>query len=285
MPTTAECSTRLTCWLKCSSGSSDIPIRRSGLTVFQKQLIDSQLAAAMKRKQAGKPQPLFGIPFAIKDNIDFAGRPTTAACPAFAYVAAESAVVVRKLCDAGAIAIGKTNLDQFATGLVGTRFRLTGRASIRSIPNIPAADRVPALAVCLVAAGLVSFALAQQRLTGSRRTVGQEGVPAAFNNIVGLKPTRGLISNRGLVPACRSIDCVSILSLSCDDWWTIMQVIEAFDPSDPCSHGRSELPPPSRSIPMTRFHFRRAAKWRPQVFSEICRRKRSIANPSSAPQN
>lgn len=213
---------------------------------FPKALIDSQLAAAMQRKREGKPQPLLGIPFAVKDNIDFAGRPTTAACPAFAYVAKESATVVQMLCDAGAIAVGKTNLDQFATGLVGTRSPYG--ACVNPFDSKYISGGSSSGSAVAVSAGLVSFALATD-------TAGSGRVPAAFNNIVGLKPTRGLLSNRGLVPACRSIDCVSILSLNCDDARTVMKIIEAYDPSDPYSHRRSEFAAPPRSIPPAGFTF------------------------------
>jgi len=150
-----------------------------------------------------KRHPLFGIPFAIKDNIDVAGMPTTAACPAFAYTPSESAPVVRHLLSAGGVLIGKTNLDQFATGLVGTR-------SPYGVPRNPFDPRyIPggssSGSAVAVAAGLVSFALGTD-------TAGSGRVPAAFNNIIGLKPTRGLISTRGVVPACRSLDCISVFA-------------------------------------------------------------------------
>ena len=152
--------------------------------------------------------PLFGIPFAVKDNIDVAGMATTAACPGFAYEAKESAEVVRRLTDAGAIVIGKTNLDQFATGLVGVR-------SPYGVPRNPFnADYIPggssSGSAVAVSSGLVSFSLGTD-------TAGSGRVPAGFNNIVGLKPTPGLFSSDGVVPACRSLDCVSVFALCCAD--------------------------------------------------------------------
>jgi allophanate hydrolase len=169
---------------------------------------------------------LFGVPFAVKDNIDVAGLPTTAACPDFAYEAAANAPVVERLLEAGAVFIGKTNLDQFATGLVGTR-------SPHGMPRNAVAPRfIPggssSGSAAAVAAGLVSFALGTD-------TAGSGRVPAAFNNIVGLKPTRGLVSTRGVVPACRSLDCVSIFAATAADARTVLDVIAAFDAADPFS--------------------------------------------------
>jgi allophanate hydrolase len=168
--------------------------------------------------------PLFGIPFAVKDNIDVAGVPTTAACPAFAYTPCETAPVVRHLLSAGGALVGKTNLDQFATGLVGTR-------SPYGVPRNPFDPRyIPggssSGSAVAVAAGLVSFALGTD-------TAGSGRVPAAFNNIVGLKPTRGLISTRGVVPACRSLDCVSVFALTPQDAATVLDIIASFDRDDP----------------------------------------------------
>jgi allophanate hydrolase len=167
--------------------------------------------------------PLYGIPFSVKDNIDVAGLATTAACPAFAYHPPTSATVVEKLVAAGAIVIGKTNLDQFATGLVG----------VRSPYGIPRNTFDPSMvpggsssgSAVSVAAGLVSFALGTD-------TAGSGRVPAAFNNLVGLKPTRGLISNTGMVPACRSIDCVSIFALTVPDALAVLDVARGFDATD-----------------------------------------------------
>ena len=148
--------------------------------------------------------PLYGVPFAVKDNIDVAGLATTAACPAFAYQPQKSAEVVRLLVEAGAIVVGKANLDQFATGLVGVR-------SPYGVPRNPFdASFIPggssSGSAVAVAAGLVSFSLGTD-------TAGSGRVPAGFNNIVGLKPTPGLLSNEGSVPACRSLDCMSVFAL------------------------------------------------------------------------
>ncbi|MDB5305169.1 MAG: allophanate hydrolase [Phycisphaerales bacterium] len=194
--------------------------------------IMSQLKESQSRKDAGVAQPLMGVPFAVKDNIDVGGRVTTAACPDFAYRAARSATVVEKLCAAGAIVVGKTNLDQFATGLVGTR-------SPYGVPRNPFNPRyVPGGSSSgsgvAVSAGLVSFTLGTD-------TAGSGRVPAAFNNIVGLKPTRGLLSAAGLVPACQSLDCVSVFSLSCADAEAVFRVAVGYDPQDPYSRDAAEL--------------------------------------------
>lgn len=159
--------------------------------------------------------PLYGVPFAAKDNLDVAGMVTTAACPGFAYEANTSAEVVQRLVDAGAIVIGKTNLDQFATGLVGVR-------SPYGVPRNPFdASYVPggssSGSAVAVSSGLVSFSLGTD-------TAGSGRVPAGFNNIVGLKPTPGLLSNEGMVPACRSLDCTSVFALSCADADAVLAV-------------------------------------------------------------
>jgi allophanate hydrolase len=167
--------------------------------------------------------PLYGIPFAIKDNIDLAGIPTTAACAEFAYTPRQHAFVVQCLIDAGAIPIGKTNLDQFATGLVGTRSPY-GACRNSFDPSYISGGSSSGSAVA-VAMGLVSFALGTD-------TAGSGRVPAAFNNVVGIKPTRGLLSNRGVVPACRSLDSVSIFALTSDDAQGVLRVAAQFDDQD-----------------------------------------------------
>jgi allophanate hydrolase len=182
-------------------------------------------------------QPLFGVPFAIKDNIDLAGIPTTAACPEFSYTPAASSPVVQRLLDAGAIPIGKTNLDQFATGLVGVR-------SPHGVPRNPfRADVIPggssSGSAVSVAVGLVSFSLGTD-------TAGSGRIPAGLNNLVGLKPTKGALSSRGVVPACRSLDCVSIFTLTCADAVAVSDVAEAFDSTDPFSRDRKSAPTFSR---------------------------------------
>ena len=187
-----------------------------------------ELLTSARRLEADGPtgKPLYGIPFAIKDNIDLAGHTTTAACPAFGYQAAQSAKAVRRLIDAGALPIGKTNLDQFATGLSGTRSPY-GAPSCVFWPEYISGGSSSGSAVA-VAAGLVSFALGTD-------TAGSGRIPAAFNNVVGLKPTRGLVSTRGALPACRSLDCLSIFALTMNDAATVLQAIKGFDAADPFS--------------------------------------------------
>ncbi|MGE5128987.1 MAG: allophanate hydrolase [Sphingomonadaceae bacterium] len=170
--------------------------------------------------------PLYGVPFAIKDNIDLAGSPTTAACPDFAYLPKASAAAVQRLLDAGAIALGKTNLDQFATGLVGTRSPY-GACRNAFDPRYISGGSSSGSAIA-VAAGLASFALGTD-------TAGSGRVPAAFNDLVGLKPTLGLVSTRGVVPACRSLDCVSIFARSVRDARSVLAVAQGFDRDDPYS--------------------------------------------------
>jgi len=185
-----------------------------------------RLAAAEARRRAGERLPLFGIPFAVKDNIDVAGLPTTAGCPEFAYTPDRSATVVERLEAAGAILIGKTNLDQFATGLVGTRSPYGACSSVFD-PRYVSGGSSSGSGVA-VAAGLVSFALGTD-------TAGSGRVPAAFNNIVGLKPTKGMISAAGVVPACRTQDCVSIFAGTAGDALAVLGVAGAFDAADPYS--------------------------------------------------
>jgi len=170
-----------------------------------------------------KQFPLYGIPFAVKDNIDVTGFVTTAACKALTTVAAQDAETVRLLKQAGAIVIGKTNLDQFATGLVGTR------SPFGAVPNSFKPEYVSggssSGSASVVARGFVAFALGTD-------TAGSGRVPAAFNNIVGLKPTKGRFSNRGLLPACKSLDCISIFALTVVDADLVANVLEAYDPLD-----------------------------------------------------
>ncbi|MBV8413657.1 MAG: allophanate hydrolase [Verrucomicrobia bacterium] len=167
--------------------------------------------------------PLFGIPFAIKDNLDAARLPTTAGCPAFSYVAERDATVVRRLKSAGGILIGKTNLDQFATGLVGVRSPYGACSSVFHSEYISGGSSSGSAVA--VAAGLLSFALGTD-------TAGSGRVPAAFNNIVGLKPTRGILSTEGLVRACRSLDCISLFCLTAEDAETVYSVAASYDQAD-----------------------------------------------------
>lgn len=185
------------------------------------------IAAAESVMAASDPnRPLYGIPFAVKDNIDVAGLLTTAACPAFAYTPAKHATVVSKLIEAGALLIGKTNLDQFATGLSGTRSPY-GEVHNAIDPDFISGGSSSGSAVA-VALNLVSFALGTD-------TAGSGRVPAAFNHIVGLKPTRGRVSAAGVLPACQSLDCVSIFSATVADAGKVLAVIEGDDDLDPYS--------------------------------------------------
>jgi allophanate hydrolase len=167
--------------------------------------------------------PLWGIPFAIKDNIDLAGIPTTAACEAFAYTPERSASVVQCLLDAGAIPVGKTNLDQFATGLNGTRSPW-GACKNAFNPEHISGGSSSGSAVS-VALGLASFSLGTD-------TAGSGRVPACFNNLIGLKPSRGLLSASGMVPACRSLDCMTVFAYGTDDANAILAVAEGYDSED-----------------------------------------------------
>jgi allophanate hydrolase len=185
-------------------------------------------AEALAAKDAAA-LPLYGVPVAIKDNIDAQGLPTTAACPAFSYSPAQDSTAVAKLRAAGAVVIGKTNLDQFATGLVGVR-------SPYGIPVNPVrADLIPggssSGSAVAVSAGLVPLALGTD-------TAGSGRVPAMLNNIVGLKPSLGLVSTAGVVPACRTLDCVSVFSLTVDDAMTALRVMAGPDSGDPYSRNR-----------------------------------------------
>lgn len=175
------------------------------------------------RKNVIEELPLYGVPFAIKDNIDLAGIPTTAACPEFTYTPEHSAFVVGRLLAAGAIPLGKTNLDQFATGLVGVRSPY-GACRNALNPEYISGGSSSGSAVA-VAKQWVSFALGTD-------TAGSGRVPAALNHLVGLKPTRGLLSNRGLVPACRSLDCISIFASNMEDANGVFDVVAEFDSED-----------------------------------------------------
>jgi allophanate hydrolase len=208
------------------AGQGDPSIWISRPTVEQ---VEAMLAA-LEKKDA-RALPLYGIPFAIKDNIDWAGHPTTAACPAFSYAPVKSATVVDKLISAGAIPLGKTNLDQFATGLVGVRSPYGIPANAFNQDFLPGGSSSgSAVAVAL---GQVSFALGTD-------TAGSGRVPASFNNLVGLKPTKGLISTTGVVPACRTLDCVSIFALTCQDAALVLEVASGYDGADPYSRSAPE---------------------------------------------
>jgi allophanate hydrolase len=187
------------------------------------------LAEAQALDQRDKSLPLFGIPVAVKDNIDVAGLPTTAACPAFSYSAGKDATTVARLRAAGALIVGKTNLDQFATGLVGTRSPYGTPRNLFDAKLIPGGSSSGSGVA--VGAGIVPLALGTD-------TAGSGRVPAAFNNIVGLKPSLGLVSTAGVVPACRTLDCVSIFALTVDDALTALGAMAGPDDGDPYSRQR-----------------------------------------------
>ncbi|HEX2855501.1 MAG TPA: allophanate hydrolase [Opitutaceae bacterium] len=217
--------------------------------VWIHRLSRDELLVHARRVEARGPaeQPLFGVPFAIKDNIDLAGVPTTAACPEFSYTPPASATVVQRLLEAGAIPVGKTNLDQFATGLVGVR-------SPHGVPRNPFhPEMIPggssSGSAVAVAAGLVSFALGTD-------TAGSGRVPAMFNNLVGVKPTRGWFSTRGVVPACRSLDCVSVFALTVGEATTVARICGGFDPADSFSRpAPAEAAAPETAASLTPFWF------------------------------
>ncbi|MDC9835962.1 allophanate hydrolase [Rhizobium binxianense] len=196
------------------------------ITPTPDDILRAEVRALMMRAPEPNSLPLWGIPFAVKDNIDVAGLPTTAACPAFSYHPEKDATVVARLRAAGAIVIGKTNLDQFATGLNGTR---SPHGAPRSVfdKNYVSGGSSSGSAVA-VASGLASFALGTD-------TAGSGRVPAAFNNLVGIKPTPGLVPNVGVVPACRSVDVVTVFAPTVGDGVAIRKVMEGFDAADPFS--------------------------------------------------
>ena len=204
--------------------------------IAQARAIDGRLAA-------GEQLPIAGVPYAAKDNIDVAGFETTAACPAFAYRPERSATVIEKLDAAGAICVGKTNLDQFATGLVGTRSPYGAPRNAFNLGYVSGGSSSGSAVA--VAAGLVAFALGTD-------TAGSGRVPAAFNHLVGLKPTKGRWSTRGLVPACRSIDCITVFTDQLADARLIDAVVAGFDAADPFSRPLADVPITGRRIGVPR---------------------------------
>jgi allophanate hydrolase len=229
------------------------PERNAWITLLPRGRVLAMAQALVSRSPDSLA--LYGVPFAIKDNIDLAGIPTTAGCPGYAYTPSESAFVVQRLIDAGAIPVGKTNLDQFATGLVGTRSP-HGACHNSFDPAYISGGSSSGSAVA-VATGLVSFALGTD-------TAGSGRVPAAFNNLIGLKPTRGALSCRGVVPACRSLDSVSIFALTADDAQRVYAVASGFDPQDAYS---TPLAGPRRGTPDIGFEGLRVGVPRPSQLS------------------
>jgi allophanate hydrolase len=199
--------------------------------------------AARLDAEGPRGRPLFGVPFGVKDNIDVAGLPTTAACPAFAYTPEASSFVVARLETAGAIVIGKTNLDQFATGLVGMRSPYGAPRNALHPDFIPGGSSSGSGVV--VGAGLLPFALGTD-------TAGSGRVPAALNGIVGLKPSLGALSTSGLLPACRTLDTISIFALDVADAFAVFDAAAGYDAADPYSK-----PLPAPRLTATAGHARR----------------------------
>lgn len=195
------------------------------------------------RVAAGEHLPLAGVPFAVKDNIDVAGFETTAACPAFAYAPQASASVVEKLLAAGALCVGKTNLDQFATGLNGTRSPYGAPRNAHNLAYVSGGSSSGSASA--VAAGLVAFALGTD-------TAGSGRVPAAFQHLIGFKPSKGRWSNRGLVPACRSIDCITVFTDDTADARLIDGIVAGYDAADAWSRPLTDLPRGHRTIGVPR---------------------------------
>lgn len=210
------------------------------IAIASEAQIRAQLETLLPRYR-DNPQalPLFGIPFAVKDNIDVAGWPTTAACPAFAYIAERDATAVARLKAAGAIVLGKTNLDQFATGLVGTRSPW-GEVENSFDPAYVSGGSSSGSASA-VARGLVPFALGTD-------TAGSGRVPAGFNNIVGLKPTKGWLPATGVVPACRLNDTLSVFALTVEDAWTIATLAGGYDAQDAYSRSNPATAPAAMPV-------------------------------------
>ena len=194
------------------------------ISLVPREIVMARAAEVMRGDRAA--MPLYGVPFAVKDNMDVAGLVTTAACPAFAYTAKDTATVVKRLEEAGAILVGKTNMDQFATGLVGVRSPYGACSSVFDDRYVSGGSSSGSAVA--VASGLVSFSLGTD-------TAGSGRVPAAFNNLLGLKPTRGSLSAKGIVPACRSLDCVSVFALTAADARQVFEAARGFDASDPYS--------------------------------------------------
>jgi allophanate hydrolase len=237
LPALAQCrsavraSTKLHLWIS----QPDEPVWQAQL-----QQLAQRLAEPLPRAELVQRYPLLGVPFAVKDNIDIAGVPTTAACPAFARVPLQHASVVQRLLDAGAVWLGKTNMDQFATGLVGTRSPYGRPSSAFDAARISGGSSSGSAVA--VARGQVAFALGTD-------TAGSGRVPAGFNGLVGLKPTPGRVSAAGVLPACRSLDCVSLFAHTVDDAALLLALVEGDDAGDSYSHfvtGPAQFPATAR---------------------------------------
>jgi allophanate hydrolase len=212
-------------------------IRAEGERPIWISLADEKEALARARS-VDLSLPLAGVPFAVKDSLDIAGMPTTLACPAFSYIAERTAPVVQRLLDAGAIVIGKTNLDQFATGLVGVRSPYGACENVFDSRYI--AGGSSSGSAVATARGLCAFALATD-------TAGSGRVPAAFNNLVGVKPTLGVLSTTGLVPACRSLDCVTVLASTVSDGELVWRLARGVDAGN--AYSRAYTPAPAPWLP------------------------------------
>ncbi|MGR6429744.1 allophanate hydrolase [Rhizobium sp. PAMB 3174] len=198
--------------------------------IFITRAPDDMLRSAARELMARAPEPnslpLWGIPFAVKDNIDVAGLPTTAACPAYEYSPETDATLIVRLKAAGALVVGKTNLDQFATGLNGTRSPYGAPRCVFDKAYVSGGSSSGS--AIAMASGLVAFSLGTD-------TAGSGRVPAAFNNLIGIKPTPGLVPNTGVIPACRSVDVVTVFAATVGDGIAVRKVMEGYDAADPFS--------------------------------------------------
>ena len=238
----------------------------------QLELLAARLAEPLSRAELVQRYPLLGVPFAVKDNIDIAGVPTTAACKAFERLPERHATVVQRLLDAGALWLGKTNLDQFATGLVGTRSPYGRPASVFDATRVSGGSSSGSAVA--VASGQAAFALGTD-------TAGSGRVPAGFNQLVGLKPTPGRISTAGVLPACRSIDCVSLFAHTVDDAALLLALVEGDDAGDDYSAfaaGPARLPPAARIGVPKAPEFFGGAGYAP-MFAAAIERARALGHP------
>lgn len=209
------------------------------ITKMPEDDLRAQAQALLARAPSPNSLPLWGIPFAVKDNIDVAGLPTTAGCPAYAYAPEQDATVVARLKAAGALVIGKTNLDQFATGLNGTRSPHGAPRSVFDKAYVSGGSSSGSAVA--VASGLAAFSLGTD-------TAGSGRVPAAFNNLVGIKPTPGLVPNVGVVPACRSVDVVTVFAATVGDGIAIRKIMDGYDAADPFSRKAAPTALPNEGL-------------------------------------